>query len=209
MIVGAGGLGREAATVVADINDRSDEWELLGFVDDDEDSHGTEHLGVPVIGDLDWLLDQQDIRYVIGIGSSRVRRGVGERLSRADLAPASLIHPTVATHATHRIGRGTIIFRGVVLMLSVQLGEHVVADVNATIGHDTRLDAYTTLRPGVHVSGNVSTGRASDIGAGAVVLEGVSIGENTLVGAGAVVTADLPPDCTAVGVPARPLTARS
>jgi acetyltransferase-like isoleucine patch superfamily enzyme len=32
----------------------------------------------------------------------------------------------------------------------------------------------------------------------------VTIGAGTTVGAGAVVTEDLPPDCTAVGRPARP-----
>ena len=41
------------------------------------------------------------------------------------------------------------------------------------------------------------------LGAGAIVLGGVTIGAGTVVGAGAVVTKSLPPDCVAVGVPAR------
>lgn len=41
------------------------------------------------------------------------------------------------------------------------------------------------------------------LGGGVVVCPGVTIGDNTVVGAGAVVTADLPADVVAVGVPAR------
>jgi sugar O-acyltransferase (sialic acid O-acetyltransferase NeuD family) len=205
VIVGAGGLGRETATVVADSNAAAGDWRLIGFVDDDEASHGKEFLGVSVIGDTDWLLNQGDIRYAIAIGSSRIRRSVGERLQDSDLVPATLIHPTVVVHPSHQIGNGVIIVRGAVMMLSVDLADHVIVDVNATLGHDTRLDTYTTLHPGVHISGNVTTGMATEIGAGAVVLPGVSIGENTVVGAGGVVTRDLPADCTAVGVPARPV----
>jgi len=35
------------------------------------------------------------------------------------------------------------------------------------------------------------------------VLSGVTIGDGSVIGAGAVVTRDIPPNCIAVGVPAR------
>jgi acetyltransferase-like isoleucine patch superfamily enzyme len=41
------------------------------------------------------------------------------------------------------------------------------------------------------------------LGANVVVLPGVTIGENAVIGAGAVVSKDIPPNCVAVGVPAR------
>lgn len=41
------------------------------------------------------------------------------------------------------------------------------------------------------------------LGANVVVTAGVTIGSGAVVGAGAVVTRDLPPDCIAVGVPAK------
>jgi lipoate-protein ligase B len=43
------------------------------------------------------------------------------------------------------------------------------------------------------------------IGVGATVIGGVSIGDNVSIGAGAVVTRDIPANCTAVGVPAKPI----
>ena len=41
------------------------------------------------------------------------------------------------------------------------------------------------------------------VGAGAKVLGPLKIGENTKIAAGSVVLTELPPNCTAVGVPAR------
>ncbi len=41
------------------------------------------------------------------------------------------------------------------------------------------------------------------IGANVVVMPGVTIGKHSIIGAGSVVTKDIPPDCVAVGVPAR------
>jgi len=41
------------------------------------------------------------------------------------------------------------------------------------------------------------------IGAHVIILPGVTIGENSVVGAGSVVAKDIPPNCLAVGVPAR------
>lgn len=41
------------------------------------------------------------------------------------------------------------------------------------------------------------------IGAGARILGGITVGDNVNIGANAVVVKDLPPDCTAVGVPAK------
>jgi len=43
----------------------------------------------------------------------------------------------------------------------------------------------------------------SAVGAGSILLPGVTIHTGAIVGAGAVVTKDVPPNCVAIGVPAR------
>ncbi len=52
---------------------------------------------------------------------------------------------------------------------------------------------------------DVRIGRNVWLGVGCLVLKGVSIGDNSVIGAGSVVTRNIPADCIAAGVPARPL----
>jgi lipopolysaccharide O-acetyltransferase len=49
----------------------------------------------------------------------------------------------------------------------------------------------------------VRIGQRVWLGEGVSVLKGVTIGDGSIIGAGAVVNKDIPPNCIAVGVPAR------
>lgn len=73
----------------------------------------------------------------------------------------------------------------------------VVAGKNLTLLHRVTLGYAKSGIP--HIGDNVS------IGVGATVIGGISIGDNVSIGAGAVVTKDIPANCTAVGIPARPI----
>jgi acetyltransferase-like isoleucine patch superfamily enzyme len=67
---------------------------------------------------------------------------------------------------------------------------------------------FATIAPATNLSGAVEVGAGCDIGSGVTTVEGVSVGEWTIVGAGAVIANHLPANCTAVGVPARPIKHR-
>ena len=58
-------------------------------------------------------------------------------------------------------------------------------------------------RPGI--DGRIVIGDNCYISTGSTILGPVVIGNNVTIGAGAVVTKDLPDNCTAVGVPAKPI----
>lgn len=210
VIVGAGGLGRETAALVEAINAAAPEerWMLKGFVDDDPDLHGVSLLGYPVLGEIDWLAQQANLSYVIAIGAPSVRRTIAHRLSSASPSPAApVIHPSVSIHRTVHIGNGSIICDGVTPTVSIHVGAHVIINLHCTLGHDSVIGDHVTLHPGVRLSGASHIASGAELGTGSVILPGVRIGRQVTVGAGAVVTQDLPPHCTAVGVPARPLDA--
>jgi sugar O-acyltransferase (sialic acid O-acetyltransferase NeuD family) len=204
VIVGAGGLGRGVAALVEAAHAATPAWDLRGFVDDDEELVGSSVMDYPVLGNTDWLSRQQGIYFTIAIGDGTHRERVAARLRQSDLAPAVVTHPSTSSHRTNQIGAGTIVRAETAMAVNLHIGAHVVINMGCTIGHDSVLDAFTTLHPGVHISGDVHLEHGVSMGTGSVALPEVTIGQHTTVGAGAVVTEDLPPNCTAVGVPARP-----
>lgn len=58
--------------------------------------------------------------------------------------------------------------------------------------------------PSVNISGEVHIKKKVYVG-GAKIINQLTLGDNTIVGAGAVVSKSLPPNCTAVGIPAKPI----
>mgnify|MGYP002760257284 FL=1 len=204
VIVGAGGLGREVAALVEALPPPSPSGALAGFVDDDPSRHGDTVMGYSVLGDVHWLAQQADLRFVIAVGNGTARRHIAETLRPSAPRATSLVHPSVSLHRTAEVAPGAIVCRGVASTVQFEVGPHALLNLNCTIGHDSVLGAFVTLHPGVHVSGAVHLADGVTLGTGAVVLPGVQIGAHTTVGAGAVVTDDLPPHCTAVGTPARP-----
>ena len=86
--------------------------------------------------------------------------------------------------------------------------------MDCTIGHDAIIEDFSTIAPGVHISGWVQLGKRVRIGTGAVVIDGspeerISIGDDVIIGAGACVTKSIATGLTVVGVPAKPINQRS
>jgi len=97
------------------------------------------------------------------------------------------------------IGRGAEFGEGFVLIHS--LG--VVINGAVRGGKNVKIEHQVTIGAEKGVSPNIDNGVV--IGAGAKILGPVQIGDGAKVGANAVVVHDVPPACTVVGIPARPI----
>jgi sugar O-acyltransferase (sialic acid O-acetyltransferase NeuD family) len=204
VIIGAGGFGREVAWLIEDINKENTEWNILGFVDDKKEIHGTEMNGYEVLGGIEWL-KSQDLNVVCAIGDPITKKRTIERLKDSNNSFPVLIHPSVIYSDRVSFGEGSIICAANIITTDIKIGNHVIVNLDCTIGHDATLGDYTTVLPSVNVSGFVVTEKSVSIGTGSAVIQGVKIGVNTVVGAGSVVVKDLPDNCTAVGAPAKPI----
>lgn len=204
VIVGTGGMGREAA---AWIDDAGRGGAVLGFLDDEPATHGAQVAGWPVLGGREWLQrdGNADVEVVVALGDPAARAGYLGYLDAHDRRLATVVHPTAVIGPRTEVGAGAIICPGVVLTCDVTLGRAVIVNYGAMLGHDGVLGDAVFVAPGAHLAGNVTVRRQADIGIGASVIQGVTVGERAVVGAGAVVIRDVAPASTVVGVPARPI----
>lgn len=204
VVIGAGGFGREVIMLIEDINKVSNEWNIVGFVDDNPEILEKKINGIEVVGNIDWL-SKQELFVINAIGDGNIREKINERLIESKNTFATLIHPTVITSSSVTIGEGTIICAGNIITTNISIGKHVIINLSCTIGHDDIIQDYVTILPGSNISGFVNLEAGVTIGTGTQVIQNLVIGVNTLVGAGATVVKDLPANCTAVGSPAKPI----
>jgi len=209
VIYGSGGHAREVRQLVEDLNEQRRAWNLLGFLDDDPSRWGLELHGLPVLGGLDWLTCRPSVAVAAGVGVPAARRLIVRRVMNLGAREFPvLVHPRAWLGRHVSLGEGTIIFAGCLLTTDVVVGRHCVMNLGCTVSHDARIADYVTLAPRTSVCGRASIGEGCDLGVGCSVIQGVTVGAWTIVGAGAAVVRDLPPNVTAVGVPARPIRAR-
>jgi sugar O-acyltransferase (sialic acid O-acetyltransferase NeuD family) len=202
VILGAGGGSKSIHWLAESINNVHSVWNLRGFIDENSDLHGTSLCGLPVLGGFEWL-DTHRPLLLHGVGYPRVRRRFARLAAERGLEFALAIAPEVRFSRFVTFGAGTVVCTGSLLTSHISIGDHCLINLNCTIGHDTVMGDCCVLAPGVHISGCVQLEEGVEIGAGAVILPGRRVGRNSVVGAGAVVTADIPPNSVAVGVPAK------
>lgn len=209
LIIGASGFGRETAWLVERINQYAEtpQWLLLGFIDDNVKMHGEMVNAYPVLGGREVLEQYHDAYVVCAIGSAKIRRKVVEGLRQQypSVRFATLIDPSVIRSNLIEIGEGTIICAHTILTVNIQIGCHVIINLDCTVGHDAIVHDYVTMYPSVNVSGATEIGENTELGTGMQIIQGVKIGTHAVIGAGAVVIRDIPDKCTAVGSPAKPI----
>lgn len=202
-IIGAGGFGREVAWLVERINEVSPEWNLKGFIDDNESIWGSKEDEYPVLGGCEYLKNMGDVYVVCAVGSAKVRKKIIDKLSDSQVEYATLIDPSVISSHRIHVGEGSIICAGTILTVDISIGKHVIINLDCTLGHDDIINDFVTVYPSVNVSGTVDIGECSEIGTGTQIIQGTKIVSNTIIGAGAVVVKDINERGTYVGSPAR------
>lgn len=204
-IIGAGGFGREVKMLIDQINKKEKQFEIVGFFDDklySERINGLNYLGN--LKDLNsW---NSLLSIVVAIADPKTKKKIVESITNPNVDFPNLIHPSVLIgYDDVKIGKGNIICAGVIVTVNIVIKDFIILNLSCTVGHDTTIYSYSSFMPSVNISGEVTIEEGVYVGTGAKIINQVAIGNYTIVGAGAVVSKSLPANCTAVGIPAKPI----
>lgn len=209
ILVGGGGTCSDVLSIINSINSKVLTYQCIGILDDSDELQNTLLFDLPVLGKLNCnKLCWEDARYVDCLGSPNNFLKRQQTLIQSGFNPRSfesIISPQAYISDTSKIGIGSIIYPGNVLMSNVHIGNHVTILPNCTFNHNTQIGNFSIVTSGVNLSGDVVIGDECYIGTGSAVKHGIHIGSGSLIGMGSVVIQNISPNEIVAGNPAKVL----
>ncbi len=199
------GVGNgEGIRLALQVNQRQQRWQQVLLLDDDASKHGTERMGLRVVGGFDKLgqanpATDQVVNLVTRTTAGRAKARA--RIASFGIPFASLVHPDVDLLGV-TLGEEVTVYAGAYLGAEARLARSSVALVGAIIGHGAQLQEGVVVAPNAVINARVKIGAQAYVGANATVLPDLEVGAGATIAANTLVLTDVPAGATALGVPA-------
>jgi sugar O-acyltransferase (sialic acid O-acetyltransferase NeuD family) len=205
IIIGAGGFGREVLQYALDMKASSEsiKWNIAGFIDDNLSALDGYECEYEVLGKIsDHKISPNNV-YLCAIGNPLIKMKICQDFLSRGAQFINIIHPTAQIGRTCKFGVGNVFCPYSVITTDVTIGDFVFINLHSSCGHDAVIQSGCTLSSYCDITGYVKLEQGVFLGSHASVCPSVNVGSYAKIGAGATVISDIPPNCTAVGVPAK------
>src|SRR4051812_15381500 len=175
LIVGAGGAGVDTLFVAR----RMGGWTVIGFADDAANLADQTVEGIPVLGAIAAVAESykgRDLHVHCAIGNNRTRAKLAGVFEKNGFPLATLIDPSAIVAPSARVGAGSYLGAQVFVGPLAQVGQQVLANVGASIGHHCVVGDNAQLSPGSRISGYGQLGMGSFMGSNGVIAPGIRVG---------------------------------
>lgn len=173
-----GGLGREIACMIAEINAVSPQWNFVGFFDDGAPESMTPSTHGKLLGNIDTLNNwSTDLCVMLCFGSPRIIEIVRNKITNPHISFPNLIHPRfhVSDTETFKIGEGNIITMDCGVSCNITIGDFNLLNGSIAFGHDVNIENFNVFMPGTRISGEVHIGNRNLFGAMSFVKQQLSV----------------------------------
>ena len=201
-IIGAGDFGREMESWLENIPNFKNEYEIIGFLDNDSKSLVNKPTDYKILGSVEEVDFKKNDYVVIAISSSKVRKRIAESLTNK-VNFFTYIAPNVTIGKFTKIGKGSIICSNCFISTNTTIGDFVIANAGSNIGHDCIIESYCSLMANVDIGGSVILGEGVFIGTKAMIIPKKRIFRGIIIGAGTIVIRNLNKVGTYFGNPAK------
>lgn len=200
VIVGAGHLGVDVYYLIREINEKSLQWRIRGFINDVPADLARWDIAEPIIGTIqDWSPVEGEC-YAMAIGSADGRHRIAELLKSRGCEFVTLISPYAIIYPTAEIGNGSIVISTSKIGPRAKVGDFCCIG-DSTIGAGAIVGDYSTTASYANIYQDIVVGSHTIVWSHAVVLR--NVGDHAVVGAGSVVTSRVRNGDRVFGSPAR------
>jgi sugar O-acyltransferase (sialic acid O-acetyltransferase NeuD family) len=201
-LIGAGDLGREMESWLLLIPDFNDNWEIMGYLDQNPNALNEYPTKFRIIGDpINYNYADDD--YVLICVTNILLKGKLIEEIQGRVKFFSYIAPNAIIGNYVNLGVGIIICPNTLISSNVDLGDHVFINVGTQIGHDCSIGKNCSLMAHVNLGGHVTLSKNIFIGTSATIIPCISVNESITIGSGAVVIRNLKKIGTYFGNPAK------
>jgi sugar O-acyltransferase (sialic acid O-acetyltransferase NeuD family) len=201
IVIGTGGHALEIYDILS-----KESLNNLYFFDVYNNRNISTLFGIPVISDENKLTEliEKDSNFILGIGNSKLRKSICEKVEILGGIPVSVFSSTAQIGKFNILfGPGCNIMSFTLVSSNVKVGKGTLVNSRVNIHHDVSIGEFCEIGPSALLLGNVKVGNNVMIGAGAIILPGLVIEDNVIIGAGAVVTKNVTAGTMVKGIPAR------
>ena len=206
IIFGAGQVGSLTQKILND----HDEYNVLGFVDDNASNLPAEKDGLPIFGGREYIKDVSDsIAYCIGAGHIAARYEIFQWLIKQNKNIASAIHPTARFFGKTAIGQGLFVAPNCSFFDTSSIGNGCYFGPDVSVSHDTKIGNFCLVSQASIIGARVNIEDNVFVGTGSTIVpkylatsELLSVGQHSTVGAGSLVLENVKRNTVVKGRPA-------
>ncbi|MBY0316681.1 MAG: hypothetical protein K2Q26_14245 [Bdellovibrionales bacterium] len=188
IIIGAGGFGRE---VFQWATDQYSAEAIKGFLSPNASDLDGFRIDKPILGTEDTYEFQSEDRFILAVGSPKIRKNISDKILSRGGKFINLIHPTAVVSQLATIGEGVIICPFALVSPNANIEDFSVLNFYCSVAHDATLGKYSVMSPYSTLNGNSQTFEGVFLGTGVSLAPRVEIGAWSKISAGLAVVSSV------------------